>query len=52
MESMGQPAEKIAGVSSQLGRPVTHANFEGKNALEEGTISAHGQSAPDTSSFW
>ncbi|EGO61669.1 hypothetical protein NEUTE1DRAFT_98746 [Neurospora tetrasperma FGSC 2508] len=46
MKSLSQPAKKIACVSSQLGRPVTHARFEGKNALEEGTITAHGQSAP------
>ncbi|KAK3350404.1 hypothetical protein B0H65DRAFT_506049 [Neurospora tetraspora] len=34
---VGQPAKRIACVSSQLGRPVTHARFEGKNALEEDT---------------
>lgn len=33
MKSLSQPAKKIACVSSQLGRPVTHARFEGNNAL-------------------
>ncbi|KHE84161.1 hypothetical protein GE21DRAFT_6836 [Neurospora crassa] len=46
MKSLCQPAKKIACVSSQLGGPVTHARFEGKNTLEEGTTTAHGQSAP------
>ncbi|KAK3502074.1 hypothetical protein B0T13DRAFT_465406 [Neurospora crassa] len=46
MKSLSQPAKKIACVSSQLGGPVTHGRFEGKNTLEEGTTTAHGQSAP------